>query len=234
MSHSCDPMDYTVHGILQTRILELSIAFPFSSWSSQPRNWTTVSCIAGGFFTVWATWMALDDASQTLCRGMGFPSLPHHPPTGVCFQQSRHDQGGRGRLAEEGHSSSYSQIGFFAALSLIRFFWYFVLMVKSDGYESLPIINKKSFVCSKWFGRSNQDMVSKHFWALVFPLERKILIYSSFIKRLPIARLISSIWFNRQFLSADCCPCSVRRWEMVVLRAECRFVLSISWLQPRG
>jgi len=31
----CDPMDYTVHGILQTRILEW-VAFPFSRGSSQP------------------------------------------------------------------------------------------------------------------------------------------------------------------------------------------------------
>ena len=44
----CDPMDYTVHGILQARILEW-VAFPFSRGSSQPRNRTQVSCIAGGF-----------------------------------------------------------------------------------------------------------------------------------------------------------------------------------------
>ena len=86
----CDPMDYTVHGILQAkktgadslfllqgifftqglnpglpycrwilyqlshkgspRILEC-IAYPFSSGSSQPRNQTGVSSIAGRFFT---------------------------------------------------------------------------------------------------------------------------------------------------------------------------------------
>ena len=46
----CDPMDHTVHGILQARILEWA-AFPFSSGSFQPRNRTGVSCIAGGFFT---------------------------------------------------------------------------------------------------------------------------------------------------------------------------------------
>ena len=28
--------------------------YPFSRGSSQPRNWTGVSCIAGGFFTSWA------------------------------------------------------------------------------------------------------------------------------------------------------------------------------------
>ena len=35
------------------RILEW-VAYPFSSGSSWPRNWTGVSCIAGGFFTNWA------------------------------------------------------------------------------------------------------------------------------------------------------------------------------------
>ena len=47
-------MDYTVHGILQARILEW-VAFPFSRGSPQPRDWTQVSCIAGEFFTRWAT-----------------------------------------------------------------------------------------------------------------------------------------------------------------------------------
>ena len=47
-------MDYTVHGILQARILEW-VAFPFSRGSSQPRDRTQVSCIAGRFFTSWAT-----------------------------------------------------------------------------------------------------------------------------------------------------------------------------------
>ena len=54
----CNPMDYTVHGILQARILEW-LAFPFSRGSSQPRDPTQVSCIAGRttmwFFTSWTT-----------------------------------------------------------------------------------------------------------------------------------------------------------------------------------
>ena len=49
-----DPMDYTVHGILQARIVE-RVDFPFSRGSSQPRDRTQVSSIAGGFFTTWAT-----------------------------------------------------------------------------------------------------------------------------------------------------------------------------------
>ena len=46
----CNPMDYTVHGILQARILE-SVAVPFSRGSSQPRDQSQASHIAGGFFT---------------------------------------------------------------------------------------------------------------------------------------------------------------------------------------
>ena len=50
----CSPPGFSVHGILQARILEW-IAIPFSRGTSQPRDWTLVSCIAGRFFTVWAT-----------------------------------------------------------------------------------------------------------------------------------------------------------------------------------
>ena len=46
----CDPMDYIVRGILQARILEW-VAIPFSRGSSQPRDRSQVSRIAGGFFT---------------------------------------------------------------------------------------------------------------------------------------------------------------------------------------
>ena len=54
----CDPKDYTVHGILQARILEW-VAFPFSRGSSQPRDRTQVSHITGEFFASWATRKAL-------------------------------------------------------------------------------------------------------------------------------------------------------------------------------
>ena len=46
----CDPMDCIDHGILQARILEW-VAFPFSRGSSQPRDQTQDSCIAGRLFT---------------------------------------------------------------------------------------------------------------------------------------------------------------------------------------
>ena len=45
----CNPMDYTVPGILQARILE-RVAIPFSRESSQPRDLTQASHIVGGFY----------------------------------------------------------------------------------------------------------------------------------------------------------------------------------------
>ena len=55
----CNPVDYSlpsssVHGIFQARELEW-VAIAFSSLSSQPRDWTQVSLIAGKRFTIWAT-----------------------------------------------------------------------------------------------------------------------------------------------------------------------------------
>ena len=60
----CDPKNYTGHEILQARILEW-VASPFSRVSSQPRDRTQVSSIAGRFFTRWATreaqWSRLEE-----------------------------------------------------------------------------------------------------------------------------------------------------------------------------
>ena len=49
------------------RILEW-VAYPFSSGSSRPRNWTRVYCIAGRFFTNWATGEALTVLSGYMLR----------------------------------------------------------------------------------------------------------------------------------------------------------------------
>ena len=55
----CNPMDCSppcscVHGILHARILKW-VAISLSRGSSQPRGQNRVSCIAGRFFTIWAT-----------------------------------------------------------------------------------------------------------------------------------------------------------------------------------
>ena len=50
-------------GILQAKILEW-VAMPFSRGSSQPRDWTLFSHIAGGFSAIWVI---------HTCKHMGFP-----------------------------------------------------------------------------------------------------------------------------------------------------------------
>ena len=53
-SMDCRPPGSSVHGALQARILEW-VTMPSSRGSSQPKDWTQVSCITGRFFTIWAT-----------------------------------------------------------------------------------------------------------------------------------------------------------------------------------
>ena len=70
-------MDYTVHGILQVRILEW-VAFPSPRGSSQPRDRTQVFRIAGRFFTSWATREA-----QEYWSGEPIPSPADLPISGI-------------------------------------------------------------------------------------------------------------------------------------------------------
>ena len=67
----CDHVDYTVHEILQARILE-QVASPFSRESFQPKNQTRVSHIAGRFFAswdsrkAWESWSGIKPGSPAL------------------------------------------------------------------------------------------------------------------------------------------------------------------------
>ena len=49
----CSPPGSSVHGILQSRILEW-VAIPFPRGSSRPRDQTLVFCVVGRLFIVWA------------------------------------------------------------------------------------------------------------------------------------------------------------------------------------
>ena len=69
MYNFATPWTNTVHGILQTRILEW-VAFPVSRGSSQPRDRTQASCITGRF---WSTREALClRQSGTVSKNMCF------------------------------------------------------------------------------------------------------------------------------------------------------------------
>ena len=91
----CDPVDCSppgssVHGILQARILE-GVAISFSRRSSQPRDRTPVSCIAGGFFTIKTlklptcigAWISFKSVTYSLGTSVQL-SWPHssHPQCG--------------------------------------------------------------------------------------------------------------------------------------------------------
>ena len=72
------PMDYTVHGILQARIPEW-IVISFSRGSSQSRDWTQVSWIAGRFFTSWTSAAAAAAKSLQSCPTLCHP-IDGSPP----------------------------------------------------------------------------------------------------------------------------------------------------------
>ena len=73
------------------------VAYPHSSRSSQPRNWTGVSCIAGGFFTNWAI-------REALVTSWVDPKCNHEVPNErVRRKERRYCAAGRG---EENFSST--------------------------------------------------------------------------------------------------------------------------------
>ena len=87
-----DPMDYTVHGILQARILEW-VAFPFSKGSSRPRNWTRISCI-GKDSDAGRDW-GQEEKGTTEDEMAGW----HHRLNGCEFEWTPGDGDGQGGLA---------------------------------------------------------------------------------------------------------------------------------------
>ena len=82
---NCSLPDSSVHGISQAIILEW-VTISVSRVSAWPRDQTQVCCIAGKFFTIWATREALGSPSAGSKRGFGseFPKFP-------CVRVEHHD-----------------------------------------------------------------------------------------------------------------------------------------------
>ena len=81
----CDPVDCSlpgssVRGILQARTLKW-VAISFSRRSSQPRDRTRVSRIAGRRFTVWATREATKPISWRIHPTSGLPTVSYPEAT---------------------------------------------------------------------------------------------------------------------------------------------------------
>ena len=70
----CDPMDHTIHGLLQARILEW-VAIPFSRGSSQPRDWIQVS------HCKWILYQLSHQGSPRILKWVAYPfsSRPSWP-----------------------------------------------------------------------------------------------------------------------------------------------------------
>ena len=82
----CDPMDcrlpgFSVHGILQARILEW-VTISFSRGSSRPRDWTRVSSVGDRRFNHWATREAkVFSLAETNCSTVYSHSRKDAPPS---------------------------------------------------------------------------------------------------------------------------------------------------------
>ena len=81
----CSPPGSSVHGILQARILEW-VVISFPRGSSQPRDWTHISCIGRWILYHWAIWKALLKFMPEQMGKLGFSQaiwLLCHPTYGA-------------------------------------------------------------------------------------------------------------------------------------------------------
>ena len=122
----CSPMNYTIHEILQVRILE-RVAVPWSRGSSQPRNRTQVSNIAGRFFTSWAIREAqLALFSPTWVGGPGW--------LGHLFLQPLPNLGFFPSPAIHTASSYFSTLFLFHPMVFFFFFFFSILFLIDAGF----------------------------------------------------------------------------------------------------
>ena len=82
----CSLPGCSFHGNSPAQILEW-VVMPFSRGSSQTRDWTQVSCIAGGFFIIWATREALLINPLNHSNPRGIQILVHCRCSNLRFRQ---------------------------------------------------------------------------------------------------------------------------------------------------
>ena len=179
----CDPMNCnqpgsSVHGILQARILEW-VDIPFSRRSSWPRDWTQVSCIAGGFFTIWATREA--QHSKIMFNFLKFSKWLYH----LHFPQE--------------YMSSYFSISlqhfllfvFFIIAILAGAIWYFIVVLiciflMTNDSEHLLVLIGYSYI---FLGEISIEIICQFLIVVCFILVCKRSLYSfpggSVVKNLP-------------------------------------------------
>ena len=154
---ACSPPDSSVHGIFQARILKW-VASSFSKGSSQPRDRTRVSCIAGKFFATEPP-VALK-RELTNISGTNISIVVSGDPTHVGHPQSSH----MWKLVFTS-TALYDQDDAVYEMTLLRFVWerFCFLLSTSD----FPGGSDGKSVCLQW-GRPGFDP-----WAGKIPWRRK-------------------------------------------------------------
>ena len=153
----CKPMDCSLPGssapgILQARILEW-VAISYSRGSSQTRDWTWVSCFAGGgFFTGRATretpWMGLVPLKEA-------PESSLPPPTTLDHEKS---ETGKGVLTW--HAVTWPTISSLqdcktkiTVVYKLSNLWYFVTAAQTDQNINNKLTNQ---VWCCWIGKTTE------------------------------------------------------------------------------
>ena len=151
----CDPMDDTVHGIFQTRILEW-VAFPFSRESSQPKDRTQVSCIAGGFFTSWATREAHEYWSRQPIHSsvdLPDPGIKLGSP-GLQVDSLPIELSGKPKCYKGNDFRKWPMLGWRISLSKVVRVWYLTGDQEDEKESALGRAKRRAFKARKLFAKS--------------------------------------------------------------------------------
>ena len=168
----CDPMDYTVPGILQARILEW-VAFPFSRGSSWPRNWTGVSCIAVGFFTSWAQflltfWWYVHDTKFTIL--IILKKVPVPSPTLVIVYLSLNYNSPSGyEVLSHDFDLHFSDDSWCSPSFLMRFVVFNICFTEMSTLILCPYLSLYYWVCKSSLYILDTSPLSG-IWFIIFPI----------------------------------------------------------------
>ena len=172
----CSLPGSSVHRTRQARILEW-VAISFSRGSSQPRNQTRVSCIAGRFFTDWA----MREACRFTHTGRPSVSYPlpclffstHSPstPCPVCSPQNP--------ILYHTSTSRFQHLcivpsdkqGFYSSYDTVTNSTSSLLCTHSYAFER-PVVLKVHWVTKSWTRQSNWTKLN---WPAASPLPRNLL-----------------------------------------------------------
>ena len=120
--HGLNPPGFSIHGILQARILKW-VAMPSSRGSSPPRDQTWVSYLscklAGGFFTISTTWEALftyTDSIFFFSRHFTFKTVQSEGCGAVMSHSTVWRERWAGRLLTLAQFSTSGELGLLAAV----------------------------------------------------------------------------------------------------------------------